>query len=68
MRAAQATNTKHSTRPPCLDSTVTHLYSVNLLQANPLGEQYALHKVLHHYHSDLRAVFLYYAQVRVVCA
>jgi len=32
-------------------------------QPNPTGEQYAVQKVLFHYHADLRSVFLYYAQL-----
>ncbi|GAX78783.1 hypothetical protein CEUSTIGMA_g6220.t1 [Chlamydomonas eustigma] len=32
-------------------------------QANPTGEQYAVQKILSHYTSDLRAVFLHYAQL-----
>ena len=33
-------------------------------QANPFGEQYAVQKVLHHYHTDLRAVFLVSSRVK----
>lgn len=34
-----------------------------LLCHHPQGEEYAVQKVLSHYQSDLRAVFLYYAQL-----
>ncbi|KAL6756783.1 hypothetical protein V8C86DRAFT_2641239 [Haematococcus lacustris] len=32
-------------------------------QTNPTGEQYAMQKILQHYHVDLRSVFLFYTQL-----
>ncbi len=32
-------------------------------QQNPTGEQYAVQKILQHYHADLRSVFLFYCQL-----
>jgi hypothetical protein len=44
---------------------VSKLYMVKTSTSDILlqGEQYAVQKILSHYASDLRAVFLHYAQV-----
>jgi hypothetical protein len=58
-----ATILKDGEMEPGMQEVLDRVQKLFVGQTNPFGESYAVQKVLNHYHSDLRAVFLYYAQV-----
>lgn len=66
-----ATTLRDGDMEPGMQEVLDRVQKLFVGQSNPFGESYAVQKVLNHYHGDLRAVFLYYAQVREcvhVCA
>eukprot|EP00798_Chlamydomonas_sp_ICE-L_P029287 gene29288-12531_t len=48
---------------PGLEGTIGLVRHLFHEQENPTGEMYAVQKVMVHYHSDMRAVFLFYSQL-----
>lgn len=48
---------------PGMQQVLDKVHNLFATQTNPLGEQYAVQKVLSQYNPQLRAVFLYYAQL-----
>ncbi|GLC34566.1 hypothetical protein PLESTB_001247700 [Pleodorina starrii] len=58
-----ATTLKEGEMEPGMQEVLDRVQKLFVGQTNPFGESYAVQKVLNHYHGDLRAVFLYYAQL-----
>ncbi|GIL72118.1 hypothetical protein Vretimale_492 [Volvox reticuliferus] len=58
-----ATTLREGEMEPGMQEVLDRVQKLFVGQTNPFGESYAVQKVLNHYHGDLRAVFLYYAQV-----
>eukprot|EP00198_Chlamydomonas_reinhardtii_P012642 XP_001701979.1 predicted protein [Chlamydomonas reinhardtii] len=58
-----ATTHREGDMEPGMQEVLDRVQKLFVGQTNPFGESYSVQKVLHHYHGDLRAVFLYYAQL-----
>ncbi|EFJ52451.1 hypothetical protein VOLCADRAFT_115928, partial [Volvox carteri f. nagariensis] len=58
-----ATTLREGEMEPGMQEVLDRVQKLFVGQTNPFGESYAVQKVLNHYHGDLRAVFLYYAQL-----
>ncbi|KXZ44324.1 hypothetical protein GPECTOR_69g417 [Gonium pectorale] len=58
-----ATTFRDGEMEPGMQEVLDKVQKLFVGQTNPFGESYAVQKVLTHYHGDLRAVFLYYAQL-----
>ncbi|KAG2428600.1 hypothetical protein HYH02_014302 [Chlamydomonas schloesseri] len=58
-----ATTHREGDMEPGMQEVLDRVQKLFVGQTNPFGESYSVQKVLHHYHGDLRAVFLFYAQL-----